>query len=113
MEILALYYTFALVFIGVLASLAISISGEVYEMDECLKNRKDFINCIFMYQVAVKMLLESYGINIAGIIILEIITTLSVWFLNVFIFIILCVLLILKLICYLFWICFRKRGEST
>lgn len=113
MEIIALYYTFILVFVGALGSLAISLSCEVYEMEDCLKNKKDFIHCIFMYQYAFAILLDMYGINKIGVFIAEILTTFSVWFLNVIVFAILCFLFALKMICYLFWILFRKRDERN
>lgn len=113
LSVLAIYYLFVFVLVGVAGSLAISLSGEIYEMDDCLKNKKDFIHCIFMYQYAAAILLDLYGINRAGIVIVEILTTFSVWFLNVLIFAILCFLLILKGICYLFLLIFRKKDDEN
>lgn len=111
--ILAVYYMFVFASVGVVGGLAISLCGEVYEMEDCLKNKKDFIHCILMYEYAVAILLDEYGINKAGIVIVEILTILSVWFLNVLVFAILCFLLLLKGICYLFWIAFRKRDDGN
>lgn len=98
-NILAFYYTFVFVFVGVIGSFAITLSGEVYDIDCCLGNKTDFIHCIFMYQFAIKYLLED-GINAVGIVTLEILTTLSVWFLNIGIFFIILFCLLIKGICY-------------
>lgn len=108
--IIAFYYMFVFVFAGVAGSFAITLSEEVYDMDNCLNNKTDFIHCIFMYQFAIKYLLEDQ-INTVGIVILELLTTLSVWFLNIGIFFILLFCLLLKGICYGFWLIFRKRNE--
>lgn len=105
------YYMFVLVSVGIIDTCAIVLSEEVFKLDDCIKNRRDFIRCIFMYQFAVKIKLED-EINTIGIVILEILTTFSVWFLNVIIFAVLCCLLILKVIWHIFWMIFRKR-EGT
>lgn len=108
-NILDVYYIFIFVFVGVFVSLAITLSEEVYDIDCCLSSKEDFIHCIFMYQYAIKYLLED-EINILGVAILEILTTLSVWFLNVVVFIILLFCLLIKGICYGFWWIFGKRN---
>lgn len=113
LSLLAVYYMFVFVFVGVMGSLAISLCGEVYEMEDCLKNKEDFIHCIFMYQYVVAILLGDYGINKAGIAVAEILTALSVWFLNIMIFAWLCFELLLKGIFYLFWLIFRKRDDEN
>lgn len=109
-NILVAYYMFVFALAGVLGSLVITFSGEVYDMDNCLSNKTDFIHCIFMYQIAIKYLFEDQ-INTVGIVILEVLTTLSVWVLNIGIFFILLFCLLLKGICYGFWLIFRKRNE--
>jgi len=58
-----------------------------------------------MYQLQVKAFLED-EINIVGMVILEILTTLSVWFLNIAVFFILLFYLPIKGICYGFWLIF-------
>lgn len=108
--ILTIYYTLVLVLVGVCGSLAITLLEEVYDIDNCLNNKTDFIHCIFMYQFAIKYLLED-RINTVGIVILEALITLSVWFLNIGIFFILLFCLLLKGICYGFCLIFRKRNE--
>ena len=102
------YYTFVFIIVGFIGSFTLSISGEVYNIDEVLTSKQQFIKCIFMYQVAIWESL-SEDINIIGMMILEILTTLSVWFLNVLVFLILIVLLILKCVCFSFYMIFEKR----
>lgn len=102
------YYTFVFIIVGFIGSFTLSISGEVYNIDEVLTSKQQFIKCIFMYQVAIWESL-SEDINIIGMMILEILTTLSVWLLNVLVFLILIVLLILKCVCFSFYMIFEKR----
>lgn len=110
-ELIIIYYAVIFVAVGIIGTLIIALTDEIFRLDDVLLNKKDFVKCIFMYQVAIKMLLE-YDINTAGILILEILTTLSVWFLNIIVFAILVVCLILKGIGYGFWPIFRKKeGE--
>lgn len=101
------YYFFIFVFIGYVGTFAISISDLVFEIESVLKSKSDFIRCVFMYQFAVYELLSDC-INTKGIIILEIITTLSVWFLNIIVFLLLVTLSILKNICILFYKLFNR-----
>lgn len=104
------YYFFVFVAVGILGSLVINIDGNVYEDIYILTDMHEFIKCVFMYQIAAYQFL-SEEINAIGIVILEILITASVWFLNVIIFMGLIIILILKLICYLFWVVFRKRNK--
>lgn len=107
-EIIAIYYTFVFVVVGIFCSLWISLRDEVYETEDTLSSKKHFIRCIFMYQFAIYEFLSDY-INKTGIIILEILGTVSVWFLNIIIFALLCILLILKWLCIGFYKVFKKR----
>lgn len=107
-NLIGAYYTFVFIIVGFIGSFALSISEEVYNIDEVLTSKRQFIRCIFMYQVAIWELL-SEDINIIGMLILEILTTLSVWFLNILVFLILIVLLILKGVCFSFYMIFKKR----
>lgn len=106
------YYFFVFVFIGYVGSFAISISDLVFEIDSVLKSKSDFIRCVFMYQFAIYELFSDC-INTKGIVILEIITTLSVWFLNIIVFLLLVTLLILKKICILFYKLFNKENDEV
>lgn len=109
--ILVFYYLVAFVFVGWIGSIVILSMEEVLDSDEILSNPKDFFHCVFMYQLQMKVFLEDY-INVAGIVIVEILTTLSVWFLNIGIFFMLLFCLLLKGICYGFWLIFRKRNDD-
>lgn len=99
-EVLEMYYAFIFIFVGVLGSIVmIDFYDEIHG---------SIIKTVFMYQYAVYELTKD-KLNEFGILILETITTLSVWFLNVIIFIIICLYHILRLICKLFYLIFKKR----
>lgn len=100
LSILQLYYLFVFVFVGIGASLHLLDTGLLYE--------KNKLKLIFMYQYAVYQLAKD-DLNAAGILILETITTLSVWFLNILIIVIMCLWYILSAIWNLFYFCFKKR----
>ena len=111
LNILMPYYFFIFVAVGVLGSLVINLDGTIYEVDDILIDKHDFIKCVFMYQVASYQFLRE-EINFCGIVILEILITASVWFLNIMVFSILIIILILKAICHMFYIVFRKRNKD-
>lgn len=113
LKIIADCYILINIIVGVIGSMVISLSDEIYEMDLVLTDKNEFVRCVFMYQFTVYELLKD-EINKTGIIILEVLTTLNVWFLNVLIFAVTVFLRIVKLICHLFWLIFRKReGENA
>lgn len=97
--------------VGILGSLVINIDGTVYEDTYILTDIHEFIKCVFMYQIGAYQFLKE-EINTIGIVILEILITASVWFLNVIIFVLLIAILILKTMCHLFWLVFRKRNKD-
>lgn len=109
--ILVSYYLVVFVSVGWIGSIVILSMEEVLDSDEILSNPKDFFRCVFMYQLQTKVFLEDY-INVVGIVIVEILATLSVWFLNIGIFFIFLFCLLLKGICYGFWMIFRKRNND-
>lgn len=109
--ILVLYYLMIFIFVGWMGSIAILSMEEVLDSDEILSNPKDFFHCVFMYQLQMKAFIEDY-INVAGIVIVEILTTLSVWFLNIGIFFIILLCLLVKGFCYGFWLIFRKKNND-
>lgn len=109
--ILVFYYLMIFIFVGWMGSIAILSMEEVLDSDEILSNQNEFFRCVFMYQLQMKVFLEDY-INVVGIVIVEILTTLSVWFLNIGIFAILLFCLMIKGICYGFWLIFRKRNND-
>lgn len=110
-RILVSYYLVVFVFVGWIGSIVILSMEEVLDSDEILSNPKDFFRCVFMYQLQMKVFLEDY-INAVGIVIVEILTTLSVWFLNVGVFLLLLFCLLIKGVCYGFWLIFRKRNND-
>lgn len=107
-ELIFIYYIFILIFVGFIGTLCIISDDFIYESGGELSSKKNFIRCIFMYQFALWEYL-SEEINMAGMIILEILVTLSVWFLNIIIFFCLLFLLIMKGICLLFYAIFKKK----
>lgn len=111
LDIIFAYYFFIFVIVGLLGSLFISMEGNVYDDNRILSDLSEFIKCVFMYQVdAYKELNKE--INIIGIVILEILITISVWFLNVMIFLCLIIVLILKMICNLFLTVFKIKKHK-
>ena len=100
MEFIGLYYLFVIVYVGIGCSLHLLDNGLLYE--------KNKLKLIFMYQYAVYQLSKD-KLNAAGILILEIITTLSVWFLNILILIVMCAWYILSAVWDLFYFIFKKR----
>lgn len=101
---LMLYYIMVLVFVGIGGSLAIIEYRDIMPPS----GKVNYLKLIFMYQYTVYRLSKD-NINIIGIILLEILTTFSVWFLNIFIIILICVYYIGLFICRAFYFVFRKR----
>ena len=100
LQILQLYYVLIIVFVGICGSLLLLDEGLLYERNK--------LKIIFMYQYAVYQLAKDH-LNTAGILILEAITTLSVWFLNILILVFMFLWYILSAIWNLFYFCFKKR----
>lgn len=99
LSILQLYYLFVFVFVGLGVTLHL-LDDVLYE--------KNKLKLIFMYQYAIYQLAKD-DLNIIGILILEILTTLSVWFLNILIIVFMCLWYILSGMWYSFYFCFKKR----
>ena len=100
MNILGIYYLLVFLLVG--------IAGSITAMEEFDVMSRNKLKLIFMYQYMVYELAKE-DLNIAGIIILEIFTTFSVWFLNVIIFIIVCLYYIFLAVWKLFYFVFKKR----
>lgn len=100
LQILQLYYVLIIVFVG--------IGGSLLLLDEGLLYERNKLKIIFMYQYAVYQLSKD-KLNTAGILILETITTLSVWFLNILILVVMCLWYVLSGVWNLFYLCFKKR----
>lgn len=99
-SILQLYYLFVFIFVG--------IGGTMTAVSDFDLLSQSMLKQIFMYQYVVYKLASEH-LNLAGVIILEIITTLSVWFLNIIIFIFICLWHIFSAIWDLFYFVFKKR----
>lgn len=108
MEILGSIYAI-ICFLTFITGFGISISDDIFCFEEVLKNKNEFIKCVFMWQFGIYYLLEE-TINILGIIILEIVLTMLVIPFNLLVLIICITLLILKCICMLFYFTFRKKN---
>ena len=100
MSVLGIYYFFVFLLVG--------IAGSITAMSDFDVMSGNKLKLIFMYQYMVYELAKE-DLNIVGIIILEIFTTFSVWFLNIIIFIIVCLYYMLLAICKLFYFIFKKR----
>jgi hypothetical protein len=85
----------------------VGIGCSLHLLDEVLYE-KNKLKLIFMYQYAVYQLAKD-DLNAAGILILETITTFSVWFLNILILVVMCLWYILSAIWDLFYFVFKKR----
>ena len=111
LNILIPYYFFIFVFVGIFGSLIVCLNESTFDDNNIFSNKHEFIRCVFMYQISAYQFL-SEEINTVGIVILEILITASTWYLNVIIFGILIIILILKAICHMFYIVFRKRNKN-
>lgn len=108
-ELYVWYLVLSFIFAGCIGGLALSCEN-VYEMDDCLCSAKEFFYCVFQWQAFV--LRSKEYVNKAGVIILEILTTLSVWHLNIIAFLILCALEVVRLVVILFIKIFKKSGTE-
>lgn len=103
-DFLILYYVMVLVFVGIGGPLALADDRDIIPYS----GKVNHLKLIFMYQYAVYKLAKD-DISIAGIILIELLTTFSVWFLNVLVLIVLCTYYVGLFICKLFYFIFRKR----
>ena len=104
------FYMISLIFV-MISVIPIGASDEIFHFEMVLKNKSDFIRCAFMWQFAVYDLLNE-ELNTAGIVILEILTTVLVLPMNIVAFVSLCVCLFIKGICLLFYKIFQKREKQ-
>lgn len=111
LNIIAIYYVIVFFLIGMAGTLSILMEEYVFDIDNVFSDINDFICCILMYQVSVYEYLKD-DINMCGIIILEIFTTFSVWFLNIIVLAMLCLVLVIKSMCHCFYVVFRKKPNE-
>ena len=103
-NVLMIYYVFVMVFVGIGGTLKIIADTDIVPDN----GKVNLLKFIFMYQYIVYELAED-SISIAGIILLEILTTFSVWFLNITLLIVFCLVHVGFFICKAFYFVFRKR----
>lgn len=101
-DVIGLYYIFIFIFVGIIGSILLLVNADEFNLE------MSFIKTVFMYQFAVYEMVKD-KVNTVGIIILEILVTFSVWFLNIILFILACGTLILWVICFLFSIIFARK----
>lgn len=101
---LILYYLMVFIFVGIGGTITLMCDNYIIPYS----GKVNFLKLIFMYQYAVYKFAKD-DISIVGIILLELLTTLSVWFLNVLVLIVLCMYYIGLFICKVFYFIFRKR----
>ena len=103
------YLVFSAIFAGAIGGLVLAII-EVYDMDSCLHSAKEFFKCVFQWQVFV--LRSGVYVNKTGVIVLEVLTTLSVWHLNLLALLALLILEIIRVMVILFIKVFRKKEDK-
>ena len=106
-NILNCYYLFVFIIVGICGTLII-LDRLFDENLRFIDGKINYLKVIFMYQYAVYELSKDY-LNKAGIIVLEVFTTFSVWFLNIFMVFIVCGVNLLFAFCKLFYFIFKKR----
>ena len=109
MEFFVIIYVISFIF-AMLSGIGIAVSDEIFDFDMVLKRKTDFIRCAFMWQFAVYDLLNE-ELNTAGIVILEIATTVLIFPENILAFAILLVCLLFKGIAVAFYKIFRKTDK--
>ena len=103
------YLVFSTIFAGIAGGLMLALL-EFYDMGSCLHSVKEFFRCVFQWQVFV--LNSSEYVNRTGVIVLEVLTTLSVWHLNLLVLFVLLVLEIIRVMVILFVKIFKKKGRK-
>ena len=98
------YYIIVLVLVGIAGTLSIMDDRDIIPYS----GKVNYLRLIFMYQYTVYKLAKDH-ISIVGIILLELLTTFSVWFLNMTVLIGICIYYIGLFICRVFYFVFRKR----
>lgn len=110
MEFFVIIYVISLIF-SIISALLIGADDEVFDFEMALKRKRDFIRCVFMWQFAIYEYLNE-ELNTAGIVILEVLTTVLTLPMNIVAFTELCICLFIKGICILFYKVFQKREKE-
>lgn len=93
----------------IVGGLALCLDGQYYEMEYVLTDKRDFIGCIFGFQMFVWSIAKYYDINIFGAIIMEIFITAFSAYYNILSFVVLMIAFVIKYFCKAFVFIFRKR----
>lgn len=97
-----------LVIVGVLV---LSLGEQYYTMECVLTDKRDFIGCIFGFQMFVWDVAKEYNINIFGAILMEIFITAFAIYYNILSFVVLTTCFVIKYFCKEFVFLFRKRSN--
>lgn len=93
----------------IVGGLVLCLDEQYYEMERVLTDKRDFIGCIFGFQMFVWDLAKDYHINILGAILMEIFITAFAIYYNILSFIVLMIVFVVKYFCKAFVFLFRKR----
>ena len=107
MILILLYYMLTTI-IASIASLTILLDNKYMPSEDVFGSKKGFLQNVFLYQFAIWKAVKD-DINIIGIIILEILVTFSVWFMNILVLFCILIILIFKIIKVAFYKIFKKR----
>lgn len=111
------------IFLGILFGLYVAVSlllaivggivfcydGQYYEMERVLTDKRDFMGCIFGFQMFAWDIAKYYHINIFGSILMEIFITAFAIYYNILSLIVLMIAFAVKYFCKAFVFLFRKR----
>lgn len=97
--------------LGFMSCFPIVLSEQVFNLDEVLTNKNDFIRCLFMWQFAVYDFEVEY-INKLGIIIVETLVSIVIFPANIITFGMLTIFLISKGICIVFYEFFKIKNDD-
>lgn len=96
--------------VGFVVCLMICLLDGVYNTDYVLNDKFEFLKCVFQLQVVTYQSKEY--VNDLGVIILELLTTLLCWPLNVSVLVILLTLMVIKIFVWLFLKIFAKKDKE-
>lgn len=110
MEVLESVYPF-ISFVAFCVLALAALGYESVDLEIVLSDRKEFIKCVFIFQVFVYEALKG-TINKVGIAIVEILLTYFIYPWNVIFFVLLVFVKVIVFICHIFWLIFRIRKDD-
>ena len=93
----------------IVGGLVLCLDEQYYTMKYVLNEKRDFMGCIFGFQMFVWDIVKDYHINILGAILMEIFITAFAIYYNILSFIVLMIAFAVKYFCKAFVFIFRKR----